>query len=100
MDECSLVDFEPLDKIYWFRLVSGISAGIFCGILKLTDLPGLTVGIGIYLLTYYLVRYQFKIGLEEAESETRFYTIGIGVYFLSWFTLWVLIHTLSYAGVF
>ena len=95
-----MVDFEPLDKIYWFRFAAGIFAGIFCGVLKLTDLPGLTVGIGIYLLSYYLVRYQFKIGLEEAESETRFYTIGLGIYFLSWFTSWVLIHTLSNADVF
>jgi len=95
-----LPSIGPLDKIYWLRFAAGVGAGILCGLLKLTDMIGLTFGIGGYTFTYYLVRHILKVGLDEVESEWRFYTIGIGAYFLTWFALWTLLHTLSVAGIF
>ena len=51
---------------------------------------GITIGLAVYLVTYYLLKWQF---MTKVEKPTKIFTMGIGAYFLVFIMCWVLFIT-------
>lgn len=86
---------KPLTIIYWSRLCSGILAAIICVALKLqTFLSGVSLGLFVYIFTYYAFRWLFVAKLKPPKV----FTTGIGAYFLTWIVAWILLYTLLRGG--
>ena len=81
------------------RVALGILAAIVAALvvnLKLGDplINGITIALAVYLVTYYLLKWQF---LNKVEKPTKIFTMGIGAYFLVFIMCWVLLITPSLA---
>jgi hypothetical protein len=50
--------------------------------------------IGVYLLSYYIVKYGFKYGEVELKGKNKRVLIGIGTYIFIWAFSWIFIYTL------
>lgn len=82
------------ERIYWFRFCLGIAAAFVCIAFNLTELWGIGFGLLLYLSSYLILRYVFKIGPERVGSESKLYSIGAGIYFITWNALWILLYTI------
>jgi hypothetical protein len=58
---------------------------------------GVTVGIGIYLASYYLALFTWYRGLDR-KAQGKVYTMGVGSYVLVFLFTWLLFFTLQTAG--
>lgn len=90
---------KTLNVIYVCRVALGILAAIVAALvvdLKLGDplINGITIALAVYLVTYYLLKWQF---LNKVEKPTKIFTMGIGAYFLVFIMCWVLLITPSLA---
>ncbi len=92
----------PFDKLYWLRIGSGALAGALAYYVSSLDMGnalynGITVAIGIFLVTYYLARYGLYRKLGK-EYFTKFYTTGIGGYIMVFLFTWILLFTETASG--
>jgi len=86
---------KTLNVIYCLRIGFGILAALVAALvvnLKAGNplINGITVGLAVYLITYYLLKWQF---VNKVEKPTKILTMGIGVYFLTFIFCWVLFIT-------
>jgi PKD repeat protein len=86
---------KTLNVIYLIRVGFGILAALVAALvvdLKVGNplINGITVGLAIYLVTYYLLKWQF---MNKVEKPTKILTMGIGAYFLTFIFCWVLFIT-------
>lgn len=58
---------------------------------------GLTIGIGMYLLTYYVALFTWYRGISR-EQQGKVYTTGVGGYVITFLFTWMLLFTLQIAG--
>jgi len=86
---------DPVAFIYWTRVSLAVLVSVVNVAFELTDIPGVIVGVGMYLMSYCLARYVLKIQPEAVGSKTKLYTIGIGAYILLWLFLWTFFYTIS-----
>jgi len=90
---------KPLNIIYWSRVGFGVLAALVCALLidvEKVDTPlisGMSVGILLYIITYYILKWQF---ITKVEKPSKVLTMGIGAYFLTWIVAWVLFYTLIF----
>jgi len=89
---------KPLSIIYWSRAVFGILAALICILLRIDKYPhplmsGISIGLIIYILTYYILKWKF---MAKVEKPTKVFTTGIGAYFLTWIVAWTLLNTLMF----
>ena len=88
---------KPLNIIYWSRVGFGVVAALVCLLLidveKVANplISGMSVGILVYLVSYYILKWRFMI---KVEKPSKVFTMGIGAYFLTWIVAWVLFLTL------
>lgn len=86
---------KTLNVIYCLRVGFGILAAILAAYivdLRVGDplINGLTLGLAIYLVSYYVLKWQF---MNKVEKPTKILTMGIGAYFLVFIMFWVLLIT-------
>jgi PKD repeat protein len=86
---------KPLSIIYWSRVGFGILAAFICSLLRVDRTPnplinGISIGIIIFILTYYILKWKF---MAKVEKPTKIFTTGIGAYFLVWIVCWILFIT-------
>jgi len=86
---------KTLNVIYILRIGFGILAALVATLvvnLKAGNplINGITVGLAVYLITYYLLKLQFS---NKVEKPTKILTMGIGAYFLTFIFCWVLFIT-------
>ena len=81
--------------IYWTRVVFAIIVSTLNVVFGLTDIPGVVMGVGVYLSSYYVFRYALKIRPEAVGGTTKLYTIGVGAYTLLWLFLWAFLYTIA-----
>ena len=86
---------KTLNVIYILRIGFGILAALVATLvvnLKAGNplINGITVGLAVYILTYYLLKLQFS---NKVEKPTKILTMGIGAYFLTFIFCWVLFIT-------
>ena len=90
---------KPLNIIYWSRVGFGVVAALVCVFLIDVEnvanplISGMSVGILFYLVTYYILKWQF---MTKVEKPSKVGTMGIGAYFLTWIVAWVLFYTLIF----
>ena len=89
---------KPLSVIYWSRVCFGIVASLICAVvywasegLFYTFLQGLSMAIIVYIISHYVLKWQF---VAKVEKPSKVFTTGIGAYFLTWIVTWTLFLTL------
>jgi len=88
---------RPFDKLYWLRVGCAVAAGVLAEVLL--RFPGfdwsigITVGLLIYLLTYYLAKYVWYRKIEPSKLG-KLYSTGIGSYVMLFLFTWMLLTTL------
>jgi PKD repeat protein len=90
---------KTLNVIYILRIGFGILAALVATLvvdLKTGNplINGITVGLAVYLITYYLLKFQFA---NKVEKPTKILTMGYGIYALTFIFCWVLFTTLFLA---
>jgi PKD repeat protein len=90
---------KTLNIIYILRIGFGILAALVATLvvdLKTGNplINGITVGLAVYLITYYLLKFQFA---NKVEKPTKILTMGYGIYALTFIFCWVLFTTLFLA---
>jgi len=86
---------KTLNIIYWSRVGFGILAALVATLLVNLKagnplMNGITVGLAVYLISYYLLKWQFT---SKVEQPTKILTMGIGAFFLTFILCWVLFIT-------
>jgi PKD repeat protein len=89
------VKLKPLSIIYWSRVGFGILAAFICALLRVDRTPnpllnGISIGLIIFILTYYILKWKF---MAKVEKPSKVFTTGIGAYFLVWIVCWILFIT-------
>ncbi len=78
---------KPLNIVYWSRAGFGVFAALLCVLLRINNLlNGMSVGILVYLVSYYILKWRF---ITKVENPSKVFTMGIGIYFLVWIVCWV-----------
>lgn len=82
---------KTLNVIYILRVCFGILAALVATLvvdLRMGDpiINGITIGLGVYLVTYYIIKWQF---MNKVEKPTKILSMGIGAYFLVFIMCWV-----------
>ena len=86
------IELKPLNIIYWGRAGFGVVAALVCTLLGIDSiLNGLSVGLFVYLITYYIFKWRF---MTKVDKPSKVFTMGIGAYFLAWIVAWGLFYTL------
>ncbi len=92
------MELKPLTIVYWSRVGFGIVAALVCAVGSWASaelfsklLQGLSMAIIVYILTYYVLKWQF---IGKVEKSSKVFTTGIGAYFLTWIVTWTLFFTL------
>jgi PKD repeat protein len=91
---------KTLNVIYILRIGLGILAALVATLvvnLKTGNplINGITVGLAVYLVTYYLLKFQFA---NKVEKPTKILTMGYGIYALTFIFCWVLFTTILLAS--
>ncbi len=86
---------KTLNVIYCIRIGFGILAALVATLvvnLKVGAplMNGITVGLAVYLISYYLLKWLF---MNKVEKPTKILTMGIGAYALTFVFCWVLFVT-------
>ena len=86
---------KTLNIIYLCRVGFGILAALVTALvvdLKVGNplLNGITVGLSIYIVSFYVFKWLF---VKKVEKPTKIITMGIGAYFLTFLMCWVLFVT-------
>jgi PKD repeat protein len=86
---------KTLNIIYCMRIGFAILAALIASLvvdLKVGDplINGITIGLAVYLVTFYLLKWLF---MNKVEKPTKILTMGIGVYALTFIFCWVLFIT-------
>jgi len=92
------IELKTLNIIYWIRVCFGILAALICTLLRLDQatnplLTGISAGLIVYIVTYYVLKRQF---VAKVEKSSKVFSMGIGAYFLTWIVAWTLFSTLLY----
>ncbi len=89
---------SAFDKLYWLRIGFAALAGYAAQKLVGTDYySGVSIGIAIYLGSYYLARFTWYRGVGR-EGQGKVYTTGIGGFVLVFLFTWMLFFTLQTVG--
>jgi PKD repeat protein len=86
---------KTLNVIYLCRVGFGILAALVAALvvdLKVGNplINGITIGLAVYLVTFYVLKWQF---MNKVEKPTKILTMGVGAYFLTFIMFWVLFIT-------
>lgn len=85
------------DKLYWMRLGSAALGGVIAELIAPDWGTGLSLGIIVYLLTFYVARFTWYKG-GDRQVQGKVYTTGIGGFILLFLFTWMLFFTLQMAG--
>ena len=80
---------KTLVAIYLIRIVFGIISGMLGAFAAqywnptdiMTFINCITLALAIYLVSYYLIKFQFY---NKVEKKSKIMTMGIGIFFISW----------------
>jgi PKD repeat protein len=86
---------KTLNVIYCMRIGFGILAALVAALvvnLKVGTplMNGITVGLAVYLVTFYLLKWLF---MNKVEKPTKILTMGVGAYIFTFVFCWVLFIT-------
>ena len=88
-----MVRENPLESIYWARVILAIAAAVVCGLFNLKDFSGIATGLTFYFASCLLFRYVFMVRSNVVSSMKKIYTTGVGICFLTWIAAWLMLYT-------
>jgi len=89
----------PITQLYWIRVVLGVVSGAVSAAIAFllhnpnditTLVNGFTIALIIYLISYYILKAQFK---DKIEKQSKILSTAIVMYFFSWLAFFVLFYT-------
>jgi len=96
---------SPPTLVYWTRLGFAVLAGVLYNALGLggpTVLEGtasaISMGIGNYAISVFLVKYVFRYGPTELKGPNKHITLGIGSYIIWFLFTTILLNTIIHPG--
>ena len=88
---------KTVDKIFWLRVIFGISTGLILGMLSISTSFGGPSGaffaLLMYIASYYIARIKFAPELPPKDSR-KIVTTGLGSFIMLFLFTWFLIFTL------
>jgi len=88
---------KTTDKIFWLRVIFGITTGLILGMLSiLTGFEGSSgafFAILMYIASYYIARIKFAPELPPKDSR-KIVTTGLGSFIALFLFTWILVFTL------
>ena len=91
------VVLPSFERLYWLRLGFAAVAGYAANAIGADPSTGISIGIALYLVSYYLARLTWYRGMGR-EGQGKVYTTGIGGYVLLFLFTWILFFTVQTAG--
>jgi hypothetical protein len=95
----------PPTLVYWIRLGFAVIAGVLYNALGLhgTDVfqgtaAAISMGIGIYAISVFLVKYVLRFGPTELKGPNKHITLGIGSYIIWFLFTTILLNTIINPG--
>jgi hypothetical protein len=95
----------PTTLVYWARLGFAVVAGVLYNVLGLGGqgvLAGtasaISMGIGIYAISVFLVKYVLHYGPAELKGPNKHITLGIGSYIIWFLFTMILLNTIINPG--
>ena len=85
------------DKLYWLRVLLAAGAGFSAEAIGTDIYSGISLGIGVYLVSYYVARFVWYKGMDR-EGLGKVYSTGWGGYIMVFLFTWVLLFTVRIAG--
>ena len=91
----------PITQLYWIRVVLGVVSGAVSAAIAFllhnpnditTLVNGFTIALIIYLITYYILKAQFK---DKIEKQSKILSTAIMMYFFAWLAFFVLFYTIT-----
>jgi len=89
----------PVVQLYWIRVALGVVAAALSAVVALlinaNDITGfvntLTIALIVYLVSYYVLKAQFK---NKIEKQSKILSTGIIMYFFTWLPFFILFYTI------
>jgi zinc transporter ZupT len=90
----------PITQLYWIRVVLGVVSGVVSAAIAFllhnqnditTLVNAFTIALIIYLITYYILKAQFK---DKIEKQSKILSTAIMMYFFAWLAFFVLFYTI------
>ena len=95
----------PPTLVYWTRLGFAVLAGVLYNALPFRGLDVLqgtasviSMGIGIYAISVFLVKYGLRYGPTELKGPNKHITLGIGSYVIWFLFTTILLNTIINPG--
>ncbi len=92
---------KPTDKVFWLRVVMGISTGLILGILTISvgfsGSNGVLFAFLMYIASYYIARATVSAELPPKDAR-KLITAGLGSFIMLFLFTWILINTLFTIG--
>jgi len=85
---------RPSTIVYWFRLALGALIAVVLMTLEIKGTMGIVLMVGVYVISYLIVRYGLRFGETELKGKHKAATLGIGTYIFTWAIVWILLYTL------
>ena len=83
-------------KVYITRGILGLISAIICTAFELTGGLGIAVGIFIYGLSFYIVKYVLKLSKSDFAGPEEIYFNGLAPFLAFWIISWVILYNFFY----
>ena len=91
------VVLPSFERLYWLRIGFAALAGYTANAIGVDASTGISIGIAMYLVSYYLARFTWYRGLGR-EGQGKVYTTGIGGFVLVFLFTWIFFFTVQTVG--
>ncbi|MFH1328177.1 MAG: hypothetical protein ABIH76_04965 [Candidatus Bathyarchaeota archaeon] len=92
---------RPVDKLWWFRFCLAMLTAILSAFLGLIGVIGpstavraLLIAIVVYILSYYVARFVWRITPDQLPKRRDMLIAGLLPFFIVWLAFWVFFHTI------
>ncbi len=96
---------SPTTLVYWTRLGFAALAGVLYNVLGLggSDVLlgtsyAISMGIGVYAISVFVVKYILRYGPTELKGPNKHITLGIGSYIIWYLFTTILLNTVIHPG--
>jgi len=83
------------NKLYWLKMLLAIAAALVCSTFRIYRLPGIGLGVLIYLATYPLAVYVLRVDPSKSGGARKILLSGLITYLFVFTVLWSIIFTLQ-----
>lgn len=83
------------NKLYWLKMLLSVTAALICSAFRIYRLPGIGLGLLIYLTTYPLAVFVLKVDPTKSGGPRKILLSGLITYLFIFTVIWSIIFTLQ-----